>query len=70
MIPDTKMKDGNTYFIQRNKLLSAILELNETDKTQYLEENKILLFGNIETPKDDKKVYWQREREYILNWTI
>ena len=55
MIPDTKMKDGNTYFIQRNKLLSAILELNETDKTQYLEENKILLFGNIETPKDDNK---------------
>ena len=55
MIPDTKMKDGNTYFIQRNKLLSVILELNETDKTQYLEENKILLFGNIETPKDDKK---------------
>lgn len=55
MIPDTKMKDGNTYFIQRNKILSAILELNETDKTQYLEENKMLLFGNIETPKDDKK---------------
>ena len=55
MIPDTKMKDGNTYFIQRNKLLSAILELNETDKTQYLEENKILLFGNVETPKDDNK---------------
>lgn len=42
-IPIEKQEDRYCYFIQKNQLLSNILELNETDKEKYLTENKKLL---------------------------
>ena len=38
-----KQEDRYCYFMQKNQLLSNILELNETDKEKYLTENKKLL---------------------------
>lgn len=42
-IPIEKQEDRYCYFMQKNQLLSNILELNETDKEKYLTENKKLL---------------------------
>lgn len=42
-ISEEKQKDKYSYFIQKNKLLSNILDLNEEDKEKYLSENKVLL---------------------------
>lgn len=42
-ISTEKQEDRYCYFMQKNQLLSNILELNETDKEKYLTENKKLL---------------------------
>lgn len=42
-ISTEKQEDRYSYFMQKNQLLSNILELNETDKERYLTENKKLL---------------------------
>lgn len=42
-ISTEKQEDRYCYFMQKNQLLSNILELNETDKEKYLIENKKLL---------------------------
>lgn len=42
-IPIEKQEDRYCYFMQKNQLLSNILELNEADKEKYLTENKKLL---------------------------
>lgn len=42
-ISTEKQEDRYCYFMQKNQLLSNILELNETDKERYLTENKKLL---------------------------
>lgn len=42
-IPEEKQENTYNYFIDKNKLLSDILDLNEEDKNKYLIANKTLL---------------------------
>lgn len=45
-ISQEKQGDSYSYFIQKNSLLSNILDLKEEDKEKYLAENEILIKGS------------------------
>ena len=58
-IPKEKQSNKNNYFIQKNKLFSAILALNEEDKNQFLEATKFLGLGV------EEKLYLSSEKYKI-----
>lgn len=65
-ISEEKQKDTYSYFIQKNKLLSNILDLNEEDKEKYLNENETLIKGSQTNETDDTdKLYLETEYNRI-----
>lgn len=58
-ISQEKQNDSYSYFIQKNEILSNILDLNESDKEVYLKQNSSLISLY-------EKLYFEIEKDYKI----
>lgn len=65
--PEEQLKNKNCYFIQKNKLLSAILNLKEEEKNKYISEHKIILNGSAPIIDDIKPLEFKVEDELNID---
>lgn len=68
-IPEDKQNNKYNYFMQKNYLLSNILNLNEEDRNNYIIANKVLLNGSAPVIEDIKIIEFEIGDEIIITPT-